>query len=46
MFKLFFIELVNIGSQINLSMLQSGKEYKKLNQNTVRIYHILYKTGK
>jgi hypothetical protein len=46
MFKMFFIELTNINSEINLSLIQAGKEHPRLNQITVRIYHKLYGTGK
>jgi hypothetical protein len=46
MFKMFFINLVNINSEITLSLLMADKEYTRLNQITVRIYHKLYGTGK
>jgi hypothetical protein len=46
MFKMFFIELTNIGSEINLSLIKTDKEHPVLNQITVRIYHKLYGTGK
>lgn len=42
MFKLFFINLTNISSEINLSLLIDKKEHPGLNMLTVRIYHKLF----
>ena len=42
MFKLFYLDLVNISSEISLSILMDNKEPPRLNMITVRIYHQLF----
>lgn len=42
MFKMFFVELTNISSEISLSLLIDKKELPRLNMLTVRIYHKLF----
>jgi len=43
MFKLFFLNLVNIGShELDLALIIAGKKHIRLNQLTVRIYHKLF----
>lgn len=47
MFKLSFLSLVDISClEINLDLIIQGKEYPKLNQLTVNIYHRLFKSKK
>jgi len=42
MFKLFFMDLINVSSEISLSLLMDNKEPPRLNKITVRIYHKLF----
>jgi len=46
MFKLFFINLVNVNSELDLILVRAGTKNHKLNKITVRIYHRLFGTGK
>lgn len=46
MYKLFFVNLVNIGSELDLILIRAGKRDHKLNDITVRIYHRLFGTGR
>ena len=42
MFKMFFVGLTNISSEISLEYLHKGKKIPRLNNLTVRIYHKLF----
>ena len=43
MFKLFFLNLVNIGAhELDLALIMAGKEHPILNKLTVNIYHKLF----
>lgn len=42
MFKIFFIDLVNISSEISLSLLMDNKNPPRLNIITVTLYHKLF----
>ena len=42
MFKMFFVDLTNISSEISLEYLYKDKEPSRLNILTVRIYHKLF----
>lgn len=46
MFKLFFVDLCNINRDLALSQLQAKKPINHLNKISVRIYHIMFGTGK
>jgi hypothetical protein len=46
MFKLRFIELCNVSNDISLDSLQKKLTPARLNKLTVRIYHILFGSGK
>jgi hypothetical protein len=46
MFKLFFIGLCNINNEITLDRIRGKKSTPRLNKLTVRIYHILFGTGR
>ena len=47
MFKLFFLGLVDVSSlEINLALIKKGKKYPKLNSDTVRMYHNIFKPKK
>jgi len=47
MFKLFFLGLVDLSSlEINLSLIMEGKKYPKLNGDTVRMYHNVFRPRK
>jgi len=42
MFKMFFVGLTNVSSEISLEYLNKGEEPPRLNILTVRIYHKLF----
>lgn len=46
MFKMWFVNLCTINSQISLIKIKENKPYTKLNWTTVRLYHQLHGTGK
>jgi len=45
-FKQWIINLCNVNSSISLDRLKAKKDYARLNQTTVRLYHQLHGTGK
>ena len=47
MFKQFFLNLVDVSClEINFALLKEDKAYPKLNGNTVRMYHTLFRSRK
>ncbi len=42
MFKLFFLNLMNLDAEINLGLIKAGKKYPKPNDLSVTIYHKLF----
>ena len=46
-FKLTFLNLIDVSSlEINMALVMKNKKYPKLNDDTVRMYHNLFKSRK